>query len=227
MPSVLQELVSPFGSPRDPAAATALQELAASHPPLRPGAVRMAVRCLELPAARRWLDRLTATPEAARDALAGLGALGDPAGVPPLLEAITVPALARGAGEAFRLITGADLAREGLEGRPPEGFEAGPSDDPADPDVGLDPDEHLPWPDPDRLTAWWAARRDRFPSGVRHLLGKPIGREWLSEVLQVGRQRERAAAALELVLGHADQPLYEVRMPAWRQQTIRPARQAL
>ena len=57
------------------------------------------------------------------------------------------PALARVAGEALAMITGLDLAYLDLDGEPPAGFEAGPTDDPADPSVAMDEDEHLPWPD--------------------------------------------------------------------------------
>jgi len=57
---------------------------------------------------------------------------------------MTIPELARVAGEAFTMITGVDIAYEDLEGAWPEGFVAGPTEDPEDENVAMDPDEDLP-----------------------------------------------------------------------------------
>jgi hypothetical protein len=43
---------------------------------------------------------------------------------------MATPEVARAAGAALSMITGVDLAAEKLKTRPPEGFHAGPSDDP-------------------------------------------------------------------------------------------------
>ena len=153
-------------------------------------------------------------------AVVGAGALGDPAAVPWLLEQMTIPELARVAGEAFSMITGADLAYEDLDRKKPEDFEAGPSEDPADDDVAMDADERLPWPDVQRIEAWLAKRRGEFAPGVRHLLGKPVTEEWMERVLRVGKQRQRAAAALELAILRPGTPLFEVRAPGFRQQQL-------
>jgi len=64
--------------------------------------------------------------------------------------------LARLAGEAFSMITGADLAALDLERKPPEGLHTGPSDAPAD------EDDSLPWPDRERVLRWWQARAAGF-----------------------------------------------------------------
>ena len=58
----------------------------------------------------------------------------------------------------------------------PEGFEAGPTDAPEDENVGMDPDEDLPWPKPEALHAWWKNRQGQFRPGTRYLLGKPMSR---------------------------------------------------
>ena len=42
------------------------------------------------------------------------------------------------------MITGVDIAYEDLEGAWPEGFVAGPTEDPEDENVAMDPDEDLP-----------------------------------------------------------------------------------
>lgn len=49
------------------------------------------------------------------------------------------------------MITGVNLAEQGLEGTRPDGFEAGPNDDPDDENVETGPDENSPWPEPSLL----------------------------------------------------------------------------
>ncbi|WP_339137049.1 MAG: hypothetical protein WGN25_03685 [Candidatus Electrothrix sp. GW3-4] len=113
-------------------------------------------------------------------------------------------------GEAFSIITGLDLAYEDLEGEWPEGFVAGPSEDPKDEDVDLDPDEDLPWPAPTLITQWWGANQGRFSIGTRYLAGQPIAADHLRQVLVTGFQRQRVAAAMELALLRPEQPLFAV-----------------
>jgi uncharacterized protein (TIGR02270 family) len=157
-------------------------------------------------------------PATLRAAVAGAGALGDPALGPWLLELMRTPALARLAGEAFTAITGADLADEDLEATVAPDHDAGPTEDPEDENVALDPDENLPWPDPARVERWWAAHRGSLPAaGTRCLLGQPVASDWLRTVLRQGRQRHRAAAALELAVRGLDGPLFEIRAPGFRQ----------
>ena len=135
-------------------------------------------------AGARWLRGLGASAGAARAAIAGVGALGDPAHVPWLIERMSAPRLARLAGGALSLITGVELVREELEG--PELEEAGPSDDPEDEDVGPDPDDGLPWPDAAAVGRWW-----RGGGGTLRREEAPLG-----EGGQSGRA-ERGAAARE------------------------------
>lgn len=163
-------------------------------------ALAVVLRALPPPEAQDWLKTLGREPERRRAAIAGIGIHGDPAYVPWLIQQMTDLKLARLAGEAFSMITGADLAGIDLDRRPPEGLETGPNDDPADPDVGMDSDDRLPWPDPERVARWWAAQKGGYTPGTRYLLGKPIAPEALAEALRVGRQRQRAAAALELAI---------------------------
>lgn len=146
------------------------------------------------------------------------GAVGDPVAGPWLLECMDDTDLARPAGEAFRAITGVDLVDEQLEAEWPDGFDAGPTEDPADNNVAMDADEDLPWPDPERVRSWWDKNVDRFARDTRHLLGMPINRVSLSQVLATGLQRERTAAALETTLANRGTPLFEVRARGDRQQ---------
>jgi uncharacterized protein (TIGR02270 family) len=129
-------------------------------------------------------------------------------------------ALARAAGEAFSLITGADLARLGLERTPPDDFESGPNDDPNDPDISMDPDDGLPWPDQALVERWWTANAPRFPAGARFFVGTPVTREHCIDVLKNGYQRQRILAAHYLCLLEPGTPLFNTSAPAWRQQRL-------
>ncbi|WP_215907711.1 TIGR02270 family protein [Geomesophilobacter sediminis] len=180
-------------------------------------ALNLLLRRLKPATAVVWQHELAASPARARLAVLAAGIVGEVSAVPWLLEQMTVPEMARCAGEAFTMITGVDVAAEGLQGLPPEGFAAGPTDDPQDSNVELDPDEDLPWPEPFFVGVWWRNHRRNYQNGVRYLLGKPIVPDQLRRVLLVGGQRQRAAAALELALMEPGRPLFNVRAPAFRQ----------
>jgi SMI1 / KNR4 family (SUKH-1) len=128
-----------------------------------------------------------------------------------LIDLMDIPTIARVAGEAFSMITGVDLSDEHLSGEKPEGFEAGPTEDPEDENVAMDPDENLPWPVAALVAKWWNKHRAQFQTGRRYLKGKEITVQSLRELLLSGNQPERAAAALELALKEPTQPLLEVR----------------
>lgn len=146
-----------------------------------------------------------------RVGLAGAAALGDIAVIPWLLEVMEEPAAMRRAGLAFTMTTGLDLVDQKLAGKAPEGFVAGPNDDPDDAHVLPDPDESLPWPDAPVLRGWWSRESVHFKPGVRYFLGQPIAHDWLETALHAGRQPARAAAAEELVLSGKTSMLSEVR----------------
>ncbi len=201
----------------DSSAIRVLGAFAAELGPHAERACMLGLRCLPAAAGCRAHRELADRPELARLSVAAAGIIGDPALVDWLLRQMESPALARLAGEAFVLITGAGIEHPDLVGQPPDGFESGPTDDPDDHDVAMDPDEHLTWPDPDKLKNWWLHYRSEFRAGTRYLLGNPIEPAWLHDVLRGGRQRQRAAAALELAL-ETPGPLFEVRAPGFRQQ---------
>jgi uncharacterized protein (TIGR02270 family) len=181
----------------------------------------MALRRLNLPAAHQWQHELTNQPESQRIAVVGAGVIGDPVSIPWLIQIMGNPELARVAGESFTMITGVDIAYEDLEGEWPKGFEAGPTESPEDEEVEMDPDEDLPWPEPELIQNWWKKNNNnKFKKGTRYLLGKPISREWLQQALRNGLQHQRAAAALELALMQPNQPLFEVRAPGFRQKHL-------
>lgn len=182
-----------------------------------PKGLLMLLRALPIEQAGALLKGLAQYPDRRRDVVAGTGMIGDPFYVPWLIKQMQTPELARLAGVSFGFISGADIAHENLEGEKPEGFQTGPTDNPEDDDVALDSDEDLPWPDPVKIQAWWNARQHHFQNGSRYLLGQPVSEAQCRKVLLEGLQHQRTAAALELALIKADEPLFEVRAPGWRQ----------
>jgi uncharacterized protein (TIGR02270 family) len=170
---------------------------------------------------RDWLEHLeTRGGRSRRLAVVGAGVLGNGAVVPWLIDRMNAAELARPAGEAFSMITGVKIAYAGLSGGWPAGFTAGPTEDPKDENVEMDPDENLPWPDPNKIADWWQKHGGEFEAGTRYLAGKPMTTEWLQRVLRRGFQRQRAAAALELAILQPSEPLFEVRAPGFRQQEL-------
>lgn len=204
----------------DPAGVSVLQEIVQAGGPFAERAADLAARRMNLAEALTWQKTLASREEHRRLAVKVAGAIGDPALVPWLIEAMTKPKLARPAGEAFASITGVDIAYEDLEGEWPAGFEAGPTEAPEDENVELDPDEDLPWPAPPLLGGWWSKNQGRFPGGQRHLRGRPMTPETLQEALRAGMQRQRTAAALELAMRRPGQPLFEVRARGDRQREL-------
>jgi uncharacterized protein (TIGR02270 family) len=166
------------------------------------------------------LKTLVHNPANDRAAIRGSGVTGNQVFVPWLISQMRDNRVARIAGEAFSLITGADLALLDLECRPPEGVETGPNDDPADPNVAMDEDDGLPWPDQGRVQGWWNANSHHFQSGGRYLLGEPVSRENCMRVLKDGYQRQRILAAHYLCLLNPGTPLFNTSAPAWRQQRL-------
>ena len=174
----------------------------------------MAGRNMNLNDAQKWLQELGSKPENLRSAVIFANAIGMPVLIGWLINMMTIPELARKSGEAFTNITGADLVDLRLAGDEPEGFEAGPSENPEDELVEMDADEDLPWPDVNRVAQWWAENTSSYNSHQRYLLGRPIVKESLEEVLKFGKQTQRHAAALELALLSPGHPLIEVRARA-------------
>ncbi len=191
-----------------------------SDSPFAERALQLVPRALESSAAQAWLKGLVADPSWLRTVIMATGARGDAHYVPWLIKQMETPEIARVAGEAFSIITGADLAYEDLEGEGPEDLEAVPTESPEDEDVEMDPDGDLPWPKPDLVQGWWEANKSRFHAGTRYLVGQPITAEHCREVLATGLQRQRNGAALELALLELGQPLFETRAPGVRQQKL-------
>lgn len=198
-------------------AVAVLKDFVCTDSPYKDKALKTALRRMAPAAALSWQEQLAKSPQTIRCAVIGAGVIGDPVLVPWIIEKMKIPELARVAGEAFTMITGADIDQEELRSRRPEGFAAGPNDDPDDENVAMDADDNLPWPNSESIRLWWNEHKGTFQGGARYLLGKPIATEHLRHVLKTGCQRQRAAAALELALMQPGKPLFNVRAPGFRQ----------
>lgn len=148
------------------------------------------------------------------------GLLGDSRLLPWLIERMDDDAKARRAGEAFSLITGADLAALDLERKPPAMIPGGPNDDPEDTNVALDEDDGLPWPDRTLVERWWSAHAATMPLDARCFMGAPVSREHADEVLRSGFQRQRLVAARLRCLLAPGTPLFPTHAPSWRQSRL-------
>jgi uncharacterized protein (TIGR02270 family) len=205
----------------DAAAVSALQRIVEAGMHDAAAALQLGLRRLDPAEAKAWLLNLGPDhPASARRTAVGAGALGIADFAPWLIERMKTPLPARAAGEAFAMITGIDIADQNLDRPRPDDFQSGPTEDPADENVDMDPDENLPWPDPGKIAAWWHEHRAEFMPGTRYLCGRPISEDWLEHVLRHGYQRQRAAAALELAIRRPGTPLFEVRAPGFRQQEL-------
>jgi uncharacterized protein (TIGR02270 family) len=220
----------------DISSANVLRELAEAGGPLAERACQLAAKRMGQAEAMQWQKQLAEREQHHRLAIIAAGAIGDPVLVPWLIDMMKFEEIARPAGEALTTITGVDIAYEDLEAEGPESLEdedletESDEDDEMDlnedveteagEDIGMDADEDLPWPDPKLISKWWSNNQGRFPAGKRCLSGKPIAIETLREVLKTSRQRQRAAAALEMAFLQPGQPLFEVRARGDRQQQI-------
>ncbi|HEU5136389.1 MAG TPA: TIGR02270 family protein [Steroidobacteraceae bacterium] len=195
-----------------------LVALAMKEGPRQLPAFQLALLAMSVTEAHDLLRQLSGDPAALRRLIRGAGLAGDPNYIPWLISRMADDALARAAGESFSLVTGLDLAQPDFERSTPGTPASGPTDDPEDDNVALDPDDDLPWPEQAKVQAWWNQNGARFTTGVRHFMGVPPSRAHCIEVLKNGYQRQRIAAAYHLCLLDPGTPLFEWRAPAWRQQ---------
>jgi uncharacterized protein (TIGR02270 family) len=201
----------------DTASIPFLQVIATQGKPFSQHAMELVSRRISFPQAKAWQQELVGKMEARRLAVQVSSLIGDPCSIPWLIDQMSMPELGRVAGESFATLAGADIVNDLLEGKKPEGFEAGPTENPEDENVEMDPDENLPWPDPKLIKTWWSKHQNEFQQGTRYLLGKPMTIDWLKQVLKIGRQRQRTAAAIELAIRQPGTPLFNTHAPGFRQ----------
>ena len=183
-------------------------------------ALTLVLKVLPTAHANSLLKVLSQDGAMVRALIRGTGAAGDPHYVPWLIQQMSDLKLSRLAGESFSLITGLDLAALDLERKPPENEEFSPNADPDDDNVAMDEDDSLPWPDADKIGAWWQNRGGRFAPGTRFFVGELPSPSHCRLVLKTGFQRQRIAAAEYLCLLQPGTPLFNVAAPAWRQERL-------
>ncbi len=181
---------------------------AGTENPYQRKAIEVALRVMEPAAAREWIKKLATDKTQLRYVLIACGAQGDPVYLPALMRQFENQEFARVAGEAFEIITGLNIFRESLE-IIPEAPVVQDSDD--DDDEELGEDEGLVLPDPEKMSRWFEANKGQFQPGQRYLCGQPVSPEHATRVLLTGQQRQRRAAAIELVLAQPGTTLFETR----------------
>jgi uncharacterized protein (TIGR02270 family) len=190
----------------DPGGAHQLFDISESLSHHRGEAIETAVRCGDAGLARNILRKLASRGDR-RHALRAAGALGDVATIPWIMDHFDDLQYARVAGEAFSMLTGADLEYLDLDRDPPE-----------DAPPGEPEDGGLRWPDAARVRDWWQHNRARFAGGERYLCGLPLSKEACLSVLRDGYQRQRAAAAIQATCCGAT-VLFPVRAPSDEQRS--------
>jgi len=188
--------------------------------PHRSGAFELALQVMSFDEGHAALQQLATSPGQLRWLIRGAGIAGDPAYLPWLMRHMAKDETARLAGEAFTLITGADIETLQLDRPRPDNAHTGPNENPDDENVEMDPDEGLPWPDPAGVQRWWDANAGRFEPGARSFMGASVTRAHCLDVLTRGLQRQRDLAARYLCLLDPGTPLFNTSAPAWRQQRL-------
>lgn len=192
----------------DKSSVSGLQPFTLETGPLQLRAINLAFRILPIEDARVWISVLAKDPAQIRQVIKATATLGDPHAINWLINQMRVPTLTRLAGEAFTTITGIDLEESGLAiADLPDLDNQLPNDDIEDDAVDMDEDEHLPFPDVDKVAAVWQKYQQRFVSGQRYFMGKQIDSDHLTQIFKNAAQRQRARAALELALLESPQYL--------------------
>lgn len=159
---------------------------------------RIALSCCEVGLAKDVTRQLAAQQADLRLLIWSAAWVGDARAVPWLIGQMAKPELARLAGLAFSIITGAALQPLGLEidpmVAPAEASPAGLDDD----QVAVDPDDGLPWPNVNAVQSWWALKASTLPTRTRLVAGSEPGVEGCKTLLRTGAQPVRDLAALHL-----------------------------
>ena len=183
-------------------------------------AMQVVLPVLDTQRIKQTLKILADNKETLRQAIIGAGLSGDPTYIPWLIQQMANPELARVAGEAFAFLCGVDLAYQDMEGELPDGASGGPTENPQDENVAMDPDEDLACPDAALVEQWWQKNKSGFQPDVRYCYGKPADTTQCQWLLKHGTQRLRHSAAISLALMQPEQALFEVRASGKRQQGL-------
>jgi uncharacterized protein (TIGR02270 family) len=190
-------------------------------------ALELVIRAMHAEESRSWVSSIASRGASSPMIVMATGMVGDPVAVEWLIDRMSVPLLAKLAGEAFASMCGVDLEFQDLVHDQPDDAPADPESDDADPVMAPESgvvdrelqryEGNLPVPAPPLIAAWWQENRQRFISGTRYLSGRPVSVDAARSVLVTGKQRQRRAAAFELVCLDATAPFYEVRARGARQ----------
>ncbi|RFU48312.1 TIGR02270 family protein [Paraburkholderia sp. DHOC27] len=193
----------------------AMVDVAQTPGPMRALATTLAMIAAEPDATRLLLDRVSSPPGDERLTLRAIAHAGDTQNIPKLIELMSDTKLARLAGEAFSFITGADFIALQLD-RPRHLAVRAVAGDSLGEDADYE-DEGLPWPDAEKVSAWWNRNARRFSPARRYFVGAPPSWEHCLRVLQDGYQRQRVVAAHYLCLLRPGTIVFNCAAPAWRQ----------
>jgi len=174
-------------------------------------AINIAFRVLPIEQARVWISKLSNDKEQIRSIIKATGILGDPHAVNWLILKMRESSISRIAAESFYMITGFDLEENNLVSEVPSHMDLQDNDDTEDDDISLDEDENLPWPDYEKVSAFWMNNGNNFIAGHRYFLGQSINSALLEDKLVNASQRQRHAAAMELALTDSAVPLQNTR----------------
>jgi uncharacterized protein (TIGR02270 family) len=146
-------------------------------------------------------------PALQREALFALGYIGTPEAVEICLGGMRDPKFARGAGEAYCAITGADLQRDNLVASDPPDAASAPPLETDDLDADLVPAAHDLWPLPDveAVRRHWMTRKSSYATGVRHFRGRPVDLSVLVAAIETGPMLRRPNLILEATVRTAGQ----------------------
>lgn len=173
-----------------------------------------------------------------------LGVTGNPQAIDSLIELMKMPKLAKLAGEAFCMITGADLDYDDLT-LDDEDDDSNDEQLPEITDINLDTDtdiddfmsktkmvfaneefaedyqnyiDDLLLPDAKLIQSWWQTQQVNFAKNTHYLVGLPTTENNLHYIIKSGFQRQRQVAALLLALNNQQQILLNTQEQGLKQQ---------
>lgn len=174
-------------------------------------AINIAFRVLPIELARDWISKLSNDQTQTRIVIQATGILGDPHAVNWLILKMKEIAFAKIAAQSFTFITGIDIVENNLLGEDRSYLLTQAKHLEDDESVKLDEDEHLPWPDYDKISRLWMSQGSKFITGQRYFLGRPITTENLLAAIECENQRKKHAASLELALSNSEIPMQNTR----------------
>lgn len=194
-----------------------LYAFAQSHNPYQEQSLKLILKLLPVHDAHTLLKSLAQETINQRLLIQSAGIVGDPYYIPWLIKQMDDPQVARLAGESFSFITGLDLAYLDLEKDAPDEILSGPNDNPEESDISIDKDEDLAWPDSSKIQLWWNANKHHFVDGQCYFMAEQASGKHCIEILKIGYQRQRHAAALYLSILDPKTGLFPISAPGWRQ----------